>query len=66
MNILTNIQQINIDQWNEFVRNHPKGNVFQTPEMYDCYVATPGYEPHVLAAVQDGQMEGIMLYAIMR
>lgn len=66
MTILTNVNEINRSAWSEFVAAHPKGNVFQTPEMYDCYVATPGYEPHVLAAMQDGQMVGIMLYVIMR
>lgn len=66
MTIQTKYNEISRSAWSAFVAAHPKGNVFQTPEMYDCYVATPGYEPHVLAAVQDGQMVGIMLYVIMR
>ena len=36
MTILTNINEINRSAWSEFVAAHPKGNVFQTSEMYDC------------------------------
>ena len=28
---------VNESVWTEFVRNQPKGNVFQTPGMYEVY-----------------------------
>ncbi len=34
------------------MKNHPNGNIFQTPEMYEIYLKTMNYEP-VLVAVFD-------------
>ena len=59
-------EQINITEWGEFVENHPKGNVFQTPQMYDVYLQTPGYEPQVIALEQDKQLVGLLLWVVMR
>jgi len=28
------------DLWSAFVYNHPNGNIFQTPEMYEVYKHT--------------------------
>jgi len=39
-----------IKRWGEFVYNHPKGNIFQTPEMAEVYRRTKNYEPITLAA----------------
>jgi len=33
------------DLWSSFVYNHPNGNIFQTPEMYEVYKQTKNYEP---------------------
>ena len=41
------------DIWSEFVYNHPKGNIFQTPEMYGVYERTKNYEPIFLAVVDE-------------
>ncbi len=40
-------------QWNEFVLNHPQGNIFQTQEMAEVYRRTKKYAPVTLAAVRD-------------
>ena len=37
--------------WSEFVYNHPRGNIFQTPEMAEVYKRTKNYEPITLAAI---------------
>ena len=58
--ILTH-SEIDRTKWAEFVQAHPKGNVFQTPEMYDVYVQTPGYTSQVIALEQDKQIVGLML-----
>lgn len=60
-------EQIDRKQWASFVESHPKGNVFQTPEMYDVYTQTPGYEPHMIALeLVDKQLVGILLWVVMR
>ena len=58
--------EIDRTEWASFVESHPKGNVFQTPEMYDVYTQTPGYEPHVIALELDKQFVGILLWVVMR
>lgn len=52
--------------WQTFVESHPKGNVFQTPAMYDVYQLTPGYAAEVIALKQDKQMVGLMMWVVMR
>lgn len=47
--------------WSEFVRNHPKGNVFQTPEMYDVYALSDHIRPIAVAAVENDKIVGILL-----
>lgn len=49
--------------WNEFVYNHPKGNIFQTPEMYGVYERTKNYEPIFLAVIDESENIKAMLLA---
>jgi lipid II:glycine glycyltransferase (peptidoglycan interpeptide bridge formation enzyme) len=42
-------RELNKCQWSSFVYEHPNGNVFQTPEMYEVYENTKNYEPIFLA-----------------
>ena len=65
MKVLSN-KEIDRSQWSEFVVSHPKGNVFQTPEMFEAYRQTPGYAPEVIALEQDKQLVGILLWVVMR
>lgn len=37
------------DRWTNFVYEHPNGNIFQTPEMFDVYKNTKNCEPTFLA-----------------
>jgi lipid II:glycine glycyltransferase (peptidoglycan interpeptide bridge formation enzyme) len=39
--------------WREYVKQHPQGNIFQTPEMYKIFAKTKGYRPTLWAAVKD-------------
>lgn len=59
-------EQIDRAEWASFVETHPKGNVFQTPEMYEVYTMTPGYAPQVIALEQDKQLVGVMMWVVMR
>jgi CelD/BcsL family acetyltransferase involved in cellulose biosynthesis len=46
------LSQLPRAMWRTFVAEHPHGNVFHTPEMFDVWQATKGYEPEVWAAVE--------------
>ena len=47
-------------------RNHPKGNIFQTPEMYEGYERTKNYEPIFLAVVEESDNIKSMLLVGLR
>jgi len=46
-----------LDQWDEFIRNHPHGNIFQTSEMAEVYKRTKNYELIRLAAIDRSTKE---------
>lgn len=60
LNVTTNVKE---SVWADFVRNHPKGSIFQTPEMYEVYKSTKRYEPVFLAAVDESDNVKAMLVA---
>jgi CelD/BcsL family acetyltransferase involved in cellulose biosynthesis len=47
-------QHLDPAKWRAFVDNHPQGNVFHTPEMFQVYARTPGHRPAVWAATDNG------------
>lgn len=53
MKVLSNSDQIDKKEWHEFVYNHPNGNIFQTPEMFEIYRNTKNYEPIFLAVIDE-------------
>lgn len=53
LRIIDSVEQIDIDRWNSFVRNHPKGNIFQSNQFYRLYSKTKGYVPLALFIVND-------------
>ena len=53
------------EDWLEFVSGNPKGNIFQTPEMARVYEKTQGYEPISIFAVQNGEIQGVLLASLM-
>lgn len=64
--VLTKIDEIDIKEWKQFVNNHPKGSVFQTYEMYRCYLKTDDYTPFALFAYENNEMVGVLLSVIMK
>ncbi len=44
---------IDRQKWEEFVLNHPNGNIFQTPDMHEVYRRTKNYEPIALAVLDE-------------
>lgn len=49
--ILTDTKDINYDNWRDYVRNHPNGNIFQTPEFFEVYIQTKNYTPLLIAVL---------------
>jgi serine/alanine adding enzyme len=54
-------------QWGEFVRNHPNGTLFQTPEYYLIHKGCKGFEPVVFAALDhSGNLVGVLVAVVSR
>ncbi len=49
------------DQWGKFVENHPKGNIFHTPEMFQVFSRVKGYLPELWAAIEDKNILALLL-----
>ena len=64
ISIVTDVDEINRVEWSNFVLNHPQGNIFQTPEMYDLYKVTNNYTPIVFVAINDSKIVGVLLATI--
>lgn len=61
------VREIHRNKWSEFVYNHPYGNVFQTPEMFDVFKATKNYEPVFFAVIDDNHnLYGTLLAVIQK
>lgn len=67
MSICLEINNINKCDWADFVKNHPQGNIFQSPEMYQVYQKTKNYEPVFLAVTDDkNEVLGTLLAVIQK
>jgi serine/alanine adding enzyme len=64
--IITDPGKIDRKAWSEFVFNHPQGNIFQTPEMYDVYLKTKNYSPIVFFAIDNNQLFGVLLALVQK
>lgn len=47
------ITEINQKDWSDFVKQHPKGNIFQSPELYEVYDKIDKCEPCIFIAYDD-------------
>ncbi len=65
--VLSGIESVSRREWSDFIRNHPGRTVFQSPEMYDLYRATPQYEPYLLSVKdEDSHVLAILLAVLIR
>ena len=56
------VKQLNEKDWKQFVEQHPQGNIFHTPEMFQVFARAKGFHPTLCAAVRgDGQIEALFL-----
>lgn len=55
-------------KWDEYVKYHPFGNIFQTTAMYNVYKNTKNYSPIKLYAINEvtGEITGVLLGVTMR
>jgi len=60
MSLVTN--EINNEKWDEFVFNHPNGNIFQTTSIYNVYKSTKNYIPIRICSIDKatGEINGII------
>lgn len=56
------VNTLNAESWRQFVDQHPQGNIFHTPEMFQVFSRSKGFEPRLWAAVHaNGQVEALFL-----
>lgn len=66
MQIISNPDKVNRKEWSDFVYNHPNGNVFQTPEMFEVYNNTKYYEPVFLAVITNNKISALLLAVVQK
>lgn len=66
MQISTEYSKIDSSKWNEFVLNHPNGNIFQSPEMVRVFEQTKNYEPITTFAFENNEIKGILVGVIQK
>lgn len=58
---ITITQNLPDAQWRRFVENHPDGNIFHTPDLFQVFANTKGYRPKLWAATQGEQILALFL-----
>jgi serine/alanine adding enzyme len=55
------VNYLKYDVWKDFVDNHPQGNIFHTPEMFEVYSGARGYHPFLWAVIENGRVLALHL-----
>ncbi|MCR4405524.1 MAG: GNAT family N-acetyltransferase [Anaerolineae bacterium] len=56
------VQRLDEPSWRAFVDNHPQGNIFHTPEMFQVFARAKGHRPTLWATTDDdGQVLALLL-----
>jgi len=58
---ITIARTLSEEEWRRYVEEHPAGNVFHTPEMFQVFHRTKGYQPELWAATKDGRVLALLL-----
>lgn len=65
--LLVDTNDVDIDRWEQFVTEHPHGNVFQTHEMYQVYKNSNNQQPIFLMTVdENNNISGVLLAVILK
>jgi serine/alanine adding enzyme len=62
--IIKDVNEVNMNDWYHFLKEHNDGNVFQSPFMYHVYNKTPKHKPLIFVAQNNGDIQGILLAVI--
>lgn len=64
--VLKNRKEIDVSEWNKFVKGHKHGNVFQTPYFYDACEESGKHEPVVICICgkADDEIRALILAVI--
>lgn len=63
--VINNINEIDKNQWSDFVYRHPNGNIFQTPEMYEVYNDSADTKPILNCIVENNSVCALYLGEIL-
>lgn len=66
ISIQVGLKDLNTGEWVNFVLNHPNGNIFQTPDIFDVYSKSELNEPIVFFAIEDKKIHGVLLAIIQK
>lgn len=58
---VTVVRTLPEEEWHRFVEEHPAGNIFHTPEMFQVFERTKGHRPELWAATRDGRVLALLL-----
>ena len=55
------IESLDRAKWSAFVKNHPEGNIFQTPEFYEAVQFEKSQQPFLIGCQSEqGELLGIL------
>jgi len=61
------VNSLNKSDWSKYIYNHPNGNIFQSPEMYDIYNKTKNYKAYLFAIIDfEDNILGLMVSVIQK
>lgn len=63
--IIRHHHQIEFPKWAQFVEDHPHGNIFQTPKIFDFYSNIKNYQPLIFYSVDDHNEPAGVLVAVL-
>src|SRR5690606_902390 len=55
------LRELPIHQWKAYVDEHPQGNIFHTPEMFQVFARAQGYRPQLWAAMNEEKILALFL-----
>ncbi|MCP4538172.1 MAG: GNAT family N-acetyltransferase [Chloroflexi bacterium] len=55
------VRQLSEHLWQQFVDQHPQGNLFHTPEMFQVFRRAEGHRPDFWAAIEGGRTLALLL-----
>lgn len=64
--VIKNINEEFRSRWDKFVMDHANGNFYQSPAAYEFFRSVNGYEPVLIAAADENEINGILSVVIIK